>query len=327
LNEVKNCVILYINKDFTKFVKEVFLLGSIFNAIYATWNQIIYAISNIRGWDILDILAIAFIIYNAIVFLRETRAGQLVKGIIILLLVYFIANWWELVTLKWFLTKVMNSALIAIVVIFQPELRRILENVGRTKFSQNRLFDENESTVSECIDKIGKAVGFMSEKHIGALIVFERTTQLGEIVTTGTVLDAVASVSFVNNIFFPKSPLHDGALIVRNGRLLAAGCILPLTQSDSINSSLGTRHRAAIGMSENSDAVVLVVSEETGTISIAVDGKITRDYNSVTAIAELRRLLLTESDNQKSNTFVTAIKNINPFGKTKDGKTKERKDD
>jgi diadenylate cyclase len=121
--------------------------------------------------------------------------------------------------------------------------------------------------------------------------------------------------------------LHDGALIVRNGRLLAAGCILPLTQSDSINSSLGTRHRAAIGMSENSDAVVLVVSEETGTISIAVDGKITRDYNSVTAIAELRRLLLTESDNQKSNTFVAAIKNINPFGKTKDGKTKERKDD
>ena len=295
-------------------------MGSIFNAIYAVWNQIVYAISNIRGWDIVDILAIAFIIYNAIVFLRETRAGQLVKGIVILLAIYFVANWCELVTLKWFLTKVMNSALIAVVVIFQPELRRILENVGRTKISQNRFFDENESAVSECIDKIGKAVGFMSEKKIGALIVFERTTQLGEIISTGTVLDAVASVSFVNNIFFPKSPLHDGALIVKNGRLLAAGCILPLTQNDNINSSLGTRHRAAIGMSENSDAVVLVVSEETGIISIAVDGKITRNYNSVTAIAELRRLLLTDDDNKKSNSIFTAIKNINPFAKTKERK-------
>ena len=194
--------------------------------------------------------------------------------------------------------------------------------MGRTKFAHDRLFDEQKNTVSECIDKIGKAAGFMSEKKIGALIVFERTTQLGEIVNTGTVIDATASVSMVNNIFFPKSPLHDGAMIVREGRILAAGCILPLTQSDNINSQLGTRHRAAIGMSENSDAVVLVVSEETGTISIVEGGKITRNYNSVTAIAELQRLLLDDEQNQKNNALVSVIKTINPFKKSK-----ERKDD
>ncbi len=297
-------------------------MSGIFNAIYATWNQILYAISNIRIFDILDILVIAFIIYKSIGFLRETRAGQLVKGLFILFVIYVIANWWNLVTLQWILSKFMNSAIIAAAVIFQPELRRILENVGRTKFSHDRFFDDGESVLSESIDKIGKAAGFMSEKKVGALIVFERTTQLGEIVNTGTVLDAAPSVSVVNNIFFPKSPLHDGALIVRGGRLLAAGCILPLTQNDNINSQLGTRHRAAIGMSENSDAVILVVSEETGIISIAVGGNITRNYNSVTAIAELRRLLIAEDDVKKSNTIMSVIKSFNPFKKSK-----ERKDD
>ncbi|MBR6564621.1 MAG: diadenylate cyclase CdaA [Clostridia bacterium] len=297
-------------------------MSGIFNAIYATWNQIVYAISNFRWLDILDILVIAFIIYKAIGFLLETKAGRLVKGIVILFVIYVLATGLELATLQWLLTKVMGSAIIAVVVIFQPELRRILETVGNTKFSHNRFFDNDDTAVAESIDKIGKAVGFMSEKKIGALIVFERRNQLGEIINTGTVLDAVASVSFVNNIFFPKSPLHDGALIVREGRLLAAGCILPLTQSENVHSDLGTRHRAAIGMSENSDAVVLVVSEETGIISIAVDGKITRNYNSVTAIAELQRLLLTEDGNKATSNIVTVIKNINPFAKNK-----ERKDD
>lgn len=293
-------------------------LSSIFNAIYATCNQIFYAVSNIRIFDILDILFIAFIIYKSIGFLRETRAGQLVKGLLILFALYLISDWFELVTLQWILSKVMDSVIIAAAVIFQPELRRILENVGRTKFSHDKFFDDGKSVLSESIDKIGKAVGFMSEKKIGALIVFERTTQLGEIINTGTVLDATASVSVVNNIFFPKSPLHDGALIVRGGRLLAAGCILPLTQNDNINSQLGTRHRAAIGMSENSDAVVLVVSEETGTISIAVGGNITRNYNSVTAIAELRRLLISEEDVKKSSTILSVLKGINPFKKKKE---------
>ena len=297
-------------------------MGGFFNAIYATLNQIIYAISNIRIFDILDILVIAFIIYKAIGFLRETRAGQLVKGLFILFVLYVISDWLELMTLQWILSKVMDSVIIAAAVIFQPELRRILENVGKTKFSREHFFEDKENTVVEAIDKIGKAAGFMAEKKIGALIVFERVTQLGEIVNTGTLIDATASVSMVNNIFFPKSPLHDGAMIVREGRILAAGCILPLTQNENLNSQLGTRHRAAIGMSENSDAVVLVVSEETGTISIAVGGKITRNYNSVTAIAELQRLLISKENVENDSKIVSVIKSINPFKKSK-----ERKDD
>lgn len=291
-------------------------MSGIFNAIYATINQIIYAISHIRVFDILDILVIAFIIYKAIGFLRDSRAGQLVKGIVVLFVVYAIADWWNLATVQWMLSKVMNSVLLAVVVIFQPELRRILENVGKTKFSRDRFFDD-ESLISESIDKISKAAGFMSEKKIGALIVFERTTQLGEIVNTGTHIDASVSVSIINNIFFPKSPLHDGAMIIRDGRVLAAGCILPLTQNDNLNAQLGTRHRAAIGMSENSDAVVLVVSEETGIISIVESGKITRNYNSVTASAELRRLLIADENLDKKNNIISAIKNINPLKKRK----------
>ena len=157
----------------------------------------------------------------------------------------------------------------------------------------------------------------MQEKKIGALIVFERESQLGEIINTGTIVDAVASVSVVNNMFFPNSPLHDGAVVVRNGRIYAAGCILPLSQADLLNSSMGTRHRAAIGMSESSDAVVLVVSEETGTISIAEGGKITRNYNAVTAAAELRRLILSNENQEKKMPVVTVLKKINPFKKSK----------
>lgn len=272
-------------------------MSAIFNAIYATTNQIIYAVSHIRVFDILDILILAFIIFKTISFLRESRAGQLVKGIIILFVVYFIANWWELASLQWILSKVMNSVLLAAVVIFQPELRRILENVGKTKFSRDRFVDE--SVVSESIDKIGKAAGFMSDKKIGALIVFERTTQLGEIINTGTVIDAATSVSIVNNIFFPKSPLHDGAMIVREGRILAAGCILPLTQNDTLNSQLGTRHRAAIGMSEESDSVTVVVSEENGIISIAVGGRLIRNLNRDSLSDKLTALLIDgETNNQ-----------------------------
>jgi diadenylate cyclase len=294
-------------------------VNSVLNAIIATWNQIIYALSNIRVFDIIDILVMAFVIYKAIDFLRQSRSGQLVKGIIILLVVYAVAKWWKLAVLDWTLTNIVNSLIIAVAVIFQPELRRILEQVGRAKISHGQFFDNGVDSVSDCIDRVCKAAGFMQEKKIGALIVFERTTQLGEIINTGTVLDASPSVSVVNNIFFPKSPLHDGAMIVRDGRIYAAGCILPLTNNNEINSQLGTRHRAAIGMSENSDAVVLVVSEETGIMSIVEGGKITRNYNAVTATAELRRLLITDENTKKESTIVKTLKKINIFSNKKKG--------
>jgi diadenylate cyclase len=293
-------------------------MSGFFDTIYMIFNQLFYAVSHIGIADLIDIAVISYVIYQAIVFLRESRAGQLVKGLVILLIVFVVAKWWNLVTIQWVLSKAIDFIIIAAAVIFQPELRRILERVGRTKFSASQLFDEAESVQSESIDKICKAAGFMQEKKIGALIVFERETQLGEIINTGTITDATASVSVVNNIFFPKSPLHDGAVVVRDGRIYAAGCILPLSQSDLINSSMGTRHRAAIGMSENSDAVVLVVSEETGTISIAVGGNITRNYNAVTAAAELRRLLINTENKEKKSGVSGILKNINLFKKNKE---------
>ena len=274
-------------------------VGEIFTAIYAIWNQIIYAISNFRIFDLLDIALLAFIIYKVIGFLRESRAGQLVKGLFILFLCYFIASWWDLVTINWLLSRILDSVIIAAAVIFQPELRRLLEKVGRVSFNRQGLEGEN-NPLSKSIDDVSKAAAIMQEKRIGALIVFERTTQLGEIINTGTVINAESSVSMINNVFFPKSPLHDGAMIIRDGRLYAAGCILPLSQREDLSLQLGTRHRAAIGMTENSDAVVLVVSEETGNISLVSNGQITRNYNPVSAGAELRRLLIQTEQKQNS---------------------------
>ncbi len=271
-------------------------------AVYSFWNQIVYAVSNIRiPADIIDILVIAFIIYKAIEFLRESRAGQLIKGIGILILIYVVSDWLELLTITWALERVMDSIIIAAAVIFQPELRRILERVGRTGFKPGQLLNGEEDAMVTCIEHVCRAAGTMQDTKTGALIVFERKTQLGEIINTGTVLDAKTSVAAINNVFFPKSPLHDGAMIIRDGRIYAAGCILPLTQRDDIGSHLGTRHRAAIGMTENSDAVVLVVSEETGIISIVSNGQIKRNFNTISAKEELSKLLLTEENKEKES--------------------------
>ena len=300
-------------------------MSSIFNAIYAFFNQIIYAVASMRISDIVDILLMAYIIYKAIGFMKDSRAGQLAKGLIILFLIYFVANWWNLTTMKWILSRFVNYIIIAIAIIFQPELRRILERVGHTKLvgTQSDLSDE---PIENCIDKVCRAAGSMQESRTGALIVFERSTQLGEIIDTGTVINADPSVSMVGNIFFPKSPLHDGALIIRDGRLYAAGCILPLTQREDISSQLGTRHRAAIGMTENSDAVVLVVSEETGIISIVSNGKIQRNYNSMSAAEELRKLLVDEDEKSGESKVVTIFKSFNPFKKA-NGKDAEVADE
>ena len=296
-------------------------MGDFLNGIYSVWNQIVYAVSSIRiPFDIIDILVIAFIIYKAIGFLRESRAGQLVKGILILVVMYAIADWWELVILKWTLSQVMGSAIIAVAVIFQPELRRILERVGHTNFRKGQFLDGEESAVSESIEKVSRAAGMMQDKKIGALIVFERKTQLGEIIDTGTVIDAKASSSVINNIFFPNSPLHDGAMIIRDGRVYAAGCILPLTQREDINLQLGTRHRAAIGMTENSDAVVLVVSEETGIISIVSNGQITRNYSAASACAELKRIICADEKEEKKSLIKGLMEKMKSFkAKEEDG--------
>ena len=232
-------------------------------------------ISNIGINDVLDILIVAFLFYKLLGFIRETRAEQLAKGLLMLVVVALVARWLHLYTLQWILSNLVNVGLIAVVIIFQPELRRLLENLGRNKlisnFSGIDLEEAEEITV-----EIREALLSMSKSRTGALIVFERETSLPDIIETGTLIQAGISREMIGNIFYEGAPLHDGALIVRGDKLWAAGCVLPLTEDKKLSKELGTRHRAGIGITENSDALVFIVSEETGIISKAEDGKLER---------------------------------------------------
>ena len=281
---------------------------AVINTVYTVWNQFIYTLSNVRVFDIIDILIIAFIIYKAVAFLRETRAGQLVKGIVLLLALYAFAIVFKLAVLRWLLSAVFGSAIVAVAIIFQPELRRLLERVGQTRISNIQTNGDKNEDIINSIDIICKSAGQFQKNKTGALIVFERKTQLGEIINTGTLIDAQVSESLVGNIFYPKSPLHDGAVIIRDGRIYAASCILPLTQSTAFSSQLGTRHRAAIGMTENSDAIVLIVSEETGTISIAFNGQISRNYTAESAFDFIKEKLVYENDQDGDTIFKRVVK-------------------
>ena len=286
-------------------------MGAVLDTIYTVWNQFVYTISNLRiPFDIIDILIIAFIVYKAIEFLRETRAGQLVKGIVLLLALYAFAIVFKLAVLRWLLSAVFGSAIVAVAIIFQPELRRLLERVGQTRISSLQSGSDDTEEIIKSVDLICKAAGQFQKTKTGALIVFERKTQLGEIINTGTIIDAQVSESLVGNIFYPKSPLHDGAVIVRDGRIYAASCILPLTQSTAFSSQLGTRHRAAIGMTENSDAVVLVVSEETGTISVTFNGQITRNHTVESAFDVIKEKLVSDNEQDSDTLFKRIFKNL-----------------
>ena len=277
-------------------------MQAIFDAVSSFWELLVYVVKNIRLVDILDILVIAFLIYKCIDFFRKTRGGQLVKGLILLLIMSLVAQWLDMVTVNWIMVRIIDSLLIIAVVIFHPEIRRVLERVGTSKLGllgKGSVTDAEEENLSKCIDAACKAAGTMQEQKCGALMVFERNTQLGEIISTGTLVDAEATSPLICNIFYPKSPLHDGGMILRNGRVYAAGCILPLTQNTHLSRELGTRHRAAVGMSENSDAVVVVVSEETGNISLAVNGELRRGFDAITLHNELAELLI---DTTETNT-------------------------
>lgn len=284
-------------------------MSAILETLYTVWNQFVYTILNLRiPFDIIDILIIAFIVYKAIEFLRETRAGQLVKGIVLLFALYAFAIVFKLAVLRWLLSAVFGSAIVAVAIIFQPELRRLLERVGQTKIGNLQSGVDEDEDILASVNKICKAAGQMQTTKTGALIVFERKTQLGEIINTGTLIDAEVSESLVNNIFFPKSPLHDGAVIVRDGRIYAASCILPLTQSTDFSSQLGTRHRAAIGMTENSDSIVLIVSEETGIISLAFNGQITRNHTVESAVDIITEKLINKNDQENESIFKRIFK-------------------
>ena len=294
-------------------------MATVWGALVSAWNLLVYVISGIRIQDLIDIAVITFLIYKCIGFFRQTRAGQLIKGLFLLLAMAIIAQWFDLVMLKWLMAKVMDSILIIAVIIFHPEIRRALEHVGTSGFGnlgKSGMSIEDERIAAQ-IESASKAAGLMQEQKCGALMVFERTTQLGEIISTGTIIKAASSSALICNIFYPKSPLHDGAVILREGKIHAAGCILPLTQNSELNQSLGTRHRAAIGMSENSDAVVVVVSEETGTISVAVNGELKRGFDAITLQTELTSLLLSHANTEVEPLHIRLINGIKKLLPTK----------
>ena len=242
--------------------------------------------------DIIDIFLIAIIVYQLLKILKETRAMQLVKGIFILFLIMQISSWAHLTTLNFLMRNAMQVGMFAIVVIFQPELRSLLEKVGRSNVG--KLIDVATGTSTDenyAISEIVNAASNMSSSKTGALIVIERDTKLGDVIRTGTTLDAEISSSLLENIFFPKTPLHDGAVIIRGDRVHTAGCFLPLTANTNLSRDLGTRHRAALGISEASDAIVVIVSEETGKISIALNGSLTRNLTEASLKTALNKAL------------------------------------
>lgn len=263
--------------------------------------------------DTLDILLVGFAIFWLIKLVRDSRAEQLLKGFLLLGLAYAAAFLLGLTATKYLLQVLFDNALIVLVVIFQPEIRRALERVGHSGFmGKIKILGMNAEETQEYIDKwqaaiaaVCAGVDLLKREKMGALIVFERNTRLGEIAKSGTELNADLTGELIGNIFFNKAPLHDGATIVRDGRVYAAGCILPLSDNVSIGRSLGTRHRAGLGMSENSDAIVVIVSEETGIISVAKDGALTRNFTVENLRIELENDIVwsnVRSEENKSDT-------------------------
>lgn len=268
-------------------------------------NQIIRYVALFGIWDAVDIIIVAYIVYKLITFSRRTNAGQVVKGIVLLLVVAQVSSLLGLNLLNFLLVNTMQLGLLAVVVLFQPELRKAFERVGSKRFPQFSLEKETDVTELEhAIMQTVDACKSLSWSRTGALIVFERDILLTNIVKTGTVIDSKVSSELLKNVFYPKAPLHDGALIVQKGRVAAAGCMLPLSGNTNLSKQLGMRHRAGVGMSENSDAVVVVVSEETGSVSVAIGGMLKRHLAPETLEKLLRNELMPRTDeNKKTNIF------------------------
>ena len=265
------------------------------------FNSFISLFKTFGPTDVIDIIIIAVLIYSILKLVRDTRAEQLLKGIVFVLVFYAIASLLSLTMVTSILKIVLEFSVIIIVVIFQPEIRKALEQIGRSKLTKNYLVkmfqgglmsDEHRDRINKSINDVADSAILFSHTRTGALFVFERETKLTDIASTGTTLNCDTSTAIFGNLFFNKAPLHDGACIIRDGRIFAGGCILPLNSKEVTNRSIGTRHRAAIGMSEVSDAVVVIVSEETGQISLAVDGILTRDYTRDSLVNALEDMLI-----------------------------------
>lgn len=283
--------------------KEVNALNKVFEAIASWWEWMVSIAMNFQFKDAVDIIIVAFLIYGVVKLVRETRAGQLVKGLYLLVILFIISSYFNLVMVSRVLAYFFQFAFVAILIVFQPEIRKALEQMGRNNVGQSiaavvtgrdRSYDRAQ--IRKAINAVVDGVGILQQLKMGALIVFERKTKLGDIIETGTQINCEPSGQIVGNIFFNKAPLHDGAMIIRDGMIHAAGCILPLTKNTSVSAELGTRHRAALGVSEESDAVVVVVSEETGQISVAVNGVLARRFTRDTLRDVLEGYLIPQEE-------------------------------
>ena len=275
--------------------------------------------SGIGITDIVDILIVAFVIYKLLGLIKQTRAEQLLKGVLVLVVATFVTDLMNLHTINWLLKGTVALGAVAILVVFQPELRRALEYMGRSQLMKGSFSQVDKEKGKHITAQIIRAIENFSTNRVGALMVFEKETSLMDIIETGTVIDAEISDQLLGNIFYEGAPLHDGALIIRQDRAYAAGCVLPLTQNKDLNKELGTRHRAGIGITENSDALVIIVSEETGVISMASEGKLTRFLDIKTVEKMLLNMYWNNEPKKASIAFIP--KTINKIrGKNHAGK-------
>lgn len=269
--------------------------------------------------DIIDIAIIAYIAYRMLLLVRHSRGAQVAKAIVLLLAALVLSNAFRLNVVNFILSKTVELGLLALVVVFQPEIRRFLEQVGSSRLGDMFSKEEIPSEIEDAIGQTVAAYTALSRDKVGALMVFERKTPLDDIIKTGTVLDCSVSSELLKNLFWNKAPLHDGAVIVRNGRIVGAGCVLPLSGNINLSKDLGMRHRAGIGMSENSDAVVAIVSEETGSISVAVNGMLKRHLAPETLERLMENELMPEQEPAKPSVLANLFKSKK--GESDDGET------
>lgn len=263
-------------------------------------------------WDLLDILVIAYLVYRLLLLVRRTNTSRLLKGVLVVIIALWLSAG-RLRALNFLLNYIVEWGVVALLVLFQPEIRRVLEQVGSSSLPFLQFFSKprvDRQTIEQAISQTVSACGDMSKSRTGALIVFERHNQLDEMLRSGTKLDAEPSTELLKNVFFVKAPMHDGAMIIRDGRVLGAGCMLPLSRNVNLSRDLGMRHRAGIGMSENSDAVVVLVSEETGSISVAVGGMLKRHLSIETLRLLLSNELLPKEENQTESKKKFQLKDL-----------------
>ena len=273
--------------------------------LWGMWQYILTF--NISIFDVLDVAIIAYIVYRVLMLVQRSRAAQVAKAILLLLVALGLSYLLQLRVINFVLSRMVEMGTLALVVVFQPEIRRFLEQLGSSRLGDMFSREGAPPDVENAITQTVQAYTSLSKDKVGALMVFERKVPLDDIIKTGTMLDSTVAAELLKNLFWNKAPLHDGAVIVRNGHIVGAGCVLPLSGNVNLSRDLGMRHRAGIGMSENSDAVVAIVSEETGSISVAVNGMLKRHLAPETLERLLRNELLPQEESSSKSSILTSL--------------------